>query len=82
MQIASFYTNKIRLDSILRSEGLLCIMLFRLNLFTSMYFIHNFIKTGNILVNGKPVYNKHYTVKLFDDVSIKKDAFVKIFNSF
>lgn len=82
MQYATFYTNKLRLDSILRCEGLLCIVLFRLNLFTSMYFINNFIKSGNVLVNGKPVYSKHYIVKLSDDISIKKNVFVKVFNSF
>lgn len=82
MQKASFSATKLRTNSILYSEGLLCVVLFRLNLFTSMYFIINFIKSGNVLVNGRVVRNTHYVVSLLDDISIKKDSFAKIFNSF
>lgn len=82
MQKASFSATKLRTNSILYSEGLLCVVLFRLNLFTSMYFIVNFIKSGNVLVNGRVVRNTHYVVSLLDDISIKKDSFAKIFNSF
>src|SRR5699024_10147706 len=74
-----FFSNKIRYYWILNLVGRLSFILFNFNIFNNMYYIYNFIKKGNLLVNNKIINNPNYSVKLFDNIAIKRELFKKIY---
>lgn len=72
-----FFSNKLRSFWILKLIARLNFVVFNFNIYTNMYYIYNFIKQGNVLVNNNVIINSNYTVKLFDNISFKKDIFKK-----
>jgi len=82
MSRAIFYSHRVRDNLILHLEGMLCVILFRLGIFDTMYFAKNFILEGGAIVNKKIVKNPYYRVSLLDDISVSKKFFRKIFHQF
>lgn len=56
--------------------------LFKLGFFLTTLEIYRLIKSGHILVNNKVVFNPHFLLKIFDNVSFKKVLKIKLFNRY
>lgn len=57
-------------------ESLLCVVLLRSNITSSIYTIKKFIKDGNVLVNGTIIYNPKFNVKPNDFITFNNN-FIK-----
>jgi len=71
---------RINAYSSIKFELLLSVVLFRLNIFSNLYFIKNFIRVGGCEINGIVVTHPYRVLKLGDIVSINKKFFKVIFN--
>lgn len=74
-----FFSNKLRFFWILKFVGRVCFVFFNLNFFNDMYYIHNLIKKGCIQVDGKMVFNPNYSLGLFQNITISKNYFFKLY---
>jgi len=68
--------------AMIKLELMLCMILFRFNLFSNMFFILNFIRVGGCLINNKIVTYPYRFVKLNDIVTVNTQYFKKVFNAF
>jgi hypothetical protein len=66
----------------IKLEFMLCMILFRFNIFKNMFFILNFIRIGGCIVNNIIVTYPYKFIKLNDIVTIHPKYFKKIFNIF
>jgi hypothetical protein len=73
---------QLQVFAMIKLECMLCVIIFRFNIFTNMFFILNFIRLGGCLVNDKIVTYPYKFIKLNDIVLINPCFFKKIFNSF
>lgn len=63
-------------------ENRLDILLYRTNLFSSIFYLKQIICHKNIYVNGKLVINKNYSLNKGDIITIKPSYYAKIFPQF
>jgi hypothetical protein len=78
----TFLAIKLQLTAALKLESMLSIFLFRINLFTNMYTIINFIKLEGCLINKKIVVYPFRMLKIGDVITINKKYFNKLLNDF
>jgi len=73
---------QLQVFAMIKLECMLCVIIFRFNIFANMFFILNFIRLGGCLVNDTIITYPYKFVKLNDIVLIHPRFFRKIFNKF
>jgi ribosomal protein S4 len=67
---------------LLKLETAVCVLIFRLNLFSTMYTVLNFIRLGGCFINNKVVMYPYLFLNKGDILSINIKFFKKVFNIF
>jgi hypothetical protein len=82
LQSLTFKAMQLQTFAMIKLEFMLCMILFRFNIFKNMFFILNFIRIGGCIVNNIIVTYPYKFIKLNDIVTIHPKYFKKIFNIF
>jgi len=78
----TFFALKLQVTAAIKLECMLSVFLFRINLFTNMYNIVNFIKLRGCLINKKIIIYPFRMLKVGDTLSISQKFFNKVLNDF
>src|SRR2546423_1921732 len=75
IQSLTFKAMQLQSFAMIKLESMLCMIIFRFNIFKNMFFIINFIRVGGCLVNNKKVLYPYKFIKLNDLVMINPKFF-------
>lgn len=70
LQDAAFYANKLRANGIMKLEGMLSTVIFRLNFAPSCYMARQMIVNRLFKVSGQLIVNPTFQIKIFQDISL------------
>lgn len=62
-------------------ESRLCIILLRVNFFTSIYLLRKLIENGYIMVNNRPIFNPDYLVRPSEIVTVERCLAKRVYGS-
>src|SRR5690349_7585500 len=74
-----FFSNKLRFFLLLKLVGSVSFLFFNFNFYNNMYYIYNFIKKGTLIVDNKIINNPHYTLNLFQNLTVSKRYVNKLY---